>query len=76
MVKNVKFDDNTVITVVTGDSVKESISPSDAEMDRRAEEAVKAAIHRAKVCGKPIARYDKIKKRAYLEMPDGEKRYV
>lgn len=59
-----------VVNVITGGSVKESISPSDAEMDRRAQEAVKAAIHRAKACGKPMARYDKI-----LEMPDGEKRY-
>lgn len=76
MIKTLVLDDGRLIKVITGDSVKESISSSDAEMDRRAQEAVKAAIHKAKVCGKPVARYDKIQKRAYLEMPDGEKRYV
>lgn len=59
MIKTFVLDDGRVVKVITGDSVKESISSSDAEMDRRTEEAVKAAIHRAKVCGKPVARYDK-----------------
>ena len=46
------------------------------EMDYRAEEAVKAALHRAKVCKKPIARYDMDTKRAYIEYPNGERKYV
>lgn len=37
----------------------------DNEMDERAVEAVKAAINKAKICKKPIASYDKEKKRAY-----------
>ena len=40
------------------------------------EEAVKAALHRAKVCKKPVARYDMDTKRAYIEYPNGERKYV
>ncbi len=42
----------------THEEYRDFISESDAEMDYRAEEAVKAALHRAKVCKKPVARYD------------------
>ena len=44
-------------------------------MDYRAQEAVKAAPHRAKVCKKPIASYDMDTKRAYIEYPNGERKY-
>ena len=46
------------------------------DMDRRAKAAVKAAIQRAKVCNKPIAKYDARKKKAYLLYPNGVKEYV
>lgn len=38
--------------------------------------AVKAAINNAKICKKPIAGYDKEKKRAYVEYANGERKYV
>ena len=60
----------------THEEYRDFISESDAEMDYRAEEAVKAALHRAKVCKKPIARYDMDTKRAYIEYPNGERKYV
>ena len=37
---------------------------------------VKAAINNAKICKKPIAGYDKEKKRAYVEFANGERKYV
>lgn len=64
------------IRVVSPEERDSVISESDAEMDYRAEEAVKAALHRAKVCKKPIARYDMDTKRAYIEYPNGERKYV
>ena len=64
------------IRVVSPEERDSVISESDAEMDYRAEEAVKAALHRAKVCKKPFARYDMDTKRAYIEYPNGERKYV
>lgn len=54
----------------------ENVSPSDKEMDRRATYAVKAAISKAKVCNRPIAKYDDVKKKAYLEYVDGRREYA
>ena len=53
-----------------------SITRSYAETDKRAVAAVKSAIYRAKVCKKPIARYDVATKRAFLEFADGSRKYV
>lgn len=53
-----------------------ALTENEREMDMRAREAVKAAIKKAKVCKKPIARYDAKAHRAYLEYPNGEKVYV
>lgn len=64
-----------VIQIVASDD-KSTLTASDQEMDRRATEAVKAAIHRAKVCNKPIAGYDSESQRAYLEYPNGERKYA
>ena len=64
------------IRVVSPEERDSVISASDSEMDYRAEEAVKAALHRAKVCKKPIARYDMDTKRAYIQYPNGERKYV
>ncbi len=52
------------------------ISESDAEMDARASHAVKVAIEKAKICKKPVAKYDKVNKKAYLEYANGERRYA
>ena len=49
------------------------LTDSDREMDLRATAAVEAAIQKAKICKKPIARYDVETKEAYLEYPDGTK---
>ena len=52
------------------------ISASDAEMDARAIQAVKSAIEKAQICKMPIAKYDVLTKRAYLEYENGARRYV
>ncbi|MFR5451504.1 MAG: hypothetical protein ACLTIG_09180 [Roseburia hominis] len=51
------------------------MTESDTEMDERAVEAVKAAINKARICKKPIAGYDKEKKRSYVEHANGERKY-
>lgn len=76
MSKIIKMKGNRLITVVSPDSVNEAISENDAEMDKRATEAVKSAINRAEICKKPVARYDRESKKAYIETADGEKIYV
>lgn len=45
-------------------------------MDKRAAYAVKAAIKKAKVCKKPIAKYDAVQKKAYIEYANGTKKYL
>ena len=66
--RNVKIIDNT--------EKQETLSQEDKDMDIRAKEAVKAALEKAKVCKKPIARYDIETKRAYIEDAEGNRRYV
>lgn len=51
------------------------LTDSDREMDLRATAAVEAAIQKAKICKKPIARYDIKTRETYLEYPDGSKKY-
>lgn len=53
-----------------------AFTDSEIEMDRRATAAVEAVINQAKICNKPIARYDEKIKKAYLEYPDGSRVYV
>lgn len=75
----VKKVGNISVKVVTdADSLRKNhlISESDAEMDDRATAAVRSAIDKAKICKKPIAKYDMVTKRAYVEYADGEKEYV
>ncbi len=66
------------IKIISSDdaSTTDYISEQDAEMDRRAVAAVRAAIDKAKICKKPICRYDPASDRAYLEYADGRKEYV
>lgn len=52
------------------------LTDSDREMDLRATAAVEAAIKKAQICKKPIARYDVETRTAYLEYPDGRREYV
>ena len=65
-----------VIEVVSQEEEKSTLTVSDNEMDKRAVEAVKAAINKAKICKKPIAGYDKEKKMAYVEYASGERKYA
>ncbi len=52
------------------------VSNNDKEMDKRATVAVRTAIDKAKVCKKPIAKYDTLLKKAYVEYSDGARKYV
>ena len=61
------------VKVVDSSNKRKFISDSDAEMDARAVEAVRAAVSRAEVCKKPIAKYDVVTKKAYVEYPDGRR---
>lgn len=72
----VKTKSGKIINVVSHEEEKNILTVSDREMDERAVEAVKAAINNAKICKKPIAGYDKEKKRAYVEYANGERKYV
>lgn len=76
MKKTITLKDNRSVTIVSADSVSVAITNVEVEMDTRAREAVKWAIHKAQTCKKPIARYDRICKRAYIETEDGVKTYV
>lgn len=64
------------VKVVNSTSQRNYISDSDAEMDARAVEAVRAAVSKAEVCKKPIAKYDAASKSAYVEYPNGRRVYV
>ena len=64
------------VTIVPASERDKYLTDSDREMDYRVQEAVKAAIHKAKVCKKPIAKYDADTRQAYIEYPDGRKEYV
>lgn len=74
MSKTVKLSGNRLVTIVS--SSNRTISKNEAEMDNRAREAVRSAIHKAKTCKKPIARYDRVRKMAYIETEDGRRVYV
>ncbi len=76
MSRTIKLNGNRSVTIVSAESSKTAITPNDAEMDIRAKEAVKSAINRAKTCKKPIARYDRESRKAYIETANGEKIYV
>lgn len=74
MSKTIKLYGDRVVTIVSAGSI--TISQNEEEMDIRAREAVKSAIHRAKTCKKPIAKYDRTMQRAYIETVDGRRKYV
>ena len=69
----IKIGDLSVKVVSSDES---AISSDDKEMDMRVTAAVNAAINKAKVCNKPIAKYDQRKKKAYILEANGEKKYV
>ena len=61
------------VKVIDNTEKQETLSQEDKDMDIRAKEAVKAALEKAKVCKKPIARYDIETKRAYIEDAEGNR---
>lgn len=67
---------NRTIKVVSVNSSAQAISSQDSEMDNRAVKAVKAAVEKATVCKKPIAKYDVKNKKAYIQYANGEIKYV
>ena len=61
------------ITVVRPEDADKVLTDSDREMDRRAQEGINRSIEKSRLMGKPIAKFDG--ERAYLEYPDGSRRY-
>lgn len=76
MDETIKKVGDFTVRIVTSDNQINDLTPEDQEMDKRAKAAVKSAINKAKVCKKPIAKYDSRKKQAYVKMPNGDKKYV
>lgn len=64
------------IRVIDAQEKDTFLTHDDKDMDIRAREAVRAALNKAKICGKPIACYDMLTKRAYIENADGTIRFV
>lgn len=76
MNKTVLLNNKCLVTVVSPENAKAVLSETDIEMDYRAREAVKAAINRAEICKKPIAKYDVANMKAYLQTADNNKIYI
>jgi len=68
-----KVGKHTMRIVTSEDTDK---TAEDIEMDKRVTAAVNSAINKAKVCNKPIAKYDQRKKKAYVMNSNGERKYV
>ena len=66
-------NNNRCIRIVHSSERNRFISENDVEMDARAIQAVKAALHKAEFCKKPIAKFDADTRTAYVEYPDGRK---
>lgn len=80
MKKSTVFLGLTGLTAVAVSIVKHNknrtLTDNDKIMDTRAQSAVKDAINKSNICGKPIAKYDVNQKKAYLEYADGRKEYI
>ncbi len=72
----VKLRNGKKIRVVATVERQSAISNRDAEMDARAVQAVKSAVKKAEFCKKPVAKYDKAAKKAYVQYADGVRKYV
>lgn len=75
LLTTVNTKNGKVIKVIPREDEK-TLTVSDNEMDRRAVEAVKAAINKARICKKPIAGYDKEQGVAYIEYANGKRKYA
>ena len=72
MVKEIKGT-NYSIKVVPEANREKYTTDLEKDMDYRAKQAVKAAVSKAEVCKKPVAKYDVASKSAYLQYPDGSR---
>lgn len=72
MVKEIKGT-NFSIKVVPESNRENYTTDLEKDMDYRAKQAVKAAVSKAEVCKKPVAKYDVATKTAYLQYPDGSR---
>lgn len=72
----VKLKSGRKIEVIPTVEQKSAISNSDAVMDARAVQAVKSAVKKAEFCKKPVAKYDKVAQKAYVQYADGVRKYV
>ena len=72
----IKLNNGKTLKVISSNEEPYTPTSEDKDMDARAHQAVKAAIEKTEFLGKPIAKYDKKSKRAYLEYPDGKIEYV
>ena len=64
----------TTKTTINGYTVHYSAKPTkeDAKQNKLFKEAVKLAVKRQKLLGKPVARYDASTGKAYMEYPNGK----
>ena len=53
-----------------------AITEEDAKMDEKAKEAISVAIKKKKILAKPVAVYDKINHKTYLEYNDGKREEI
>ncbi len=49
---------------------------TDDELTERFKESIRIDNEIRRIKGLPVAKYDKVEKRAYLEYPDGRREYV
>lgn len=62
--------------MLEGNELDSTCGISDEELTKRFKAAIEIDMKICKIKGLPIARYDDVNKRAYLEYPDGRKEYV
>ena len=72
MVKEIKGANYSIKVVPEADR-ENYTTDLEKDMDFRAKQAVKAAVSKAEVCKKPVAKYDIATKTAYLQYPDGSR---
>ncbi len=60
----------------TSNDLDSTYGLSDEELTRRFKESIRIDDEIRRIKGLPVARYDKVNKKAYLEYPDGKREYV
>lgn len=55
--------------------INEQIGEEDSEQVKSIQQGVRIQVKLNQLKGKPVARFDAKKKRAYLEYPDGRREY-